>query len=103
MKSKKTESIKEFLERGGSITKVPAKVLTPKDYTHHPSAQGPAVILTLEDADLFYGEAKKSNKTKAKPRARIDLSALPEALRAKYVARAMEEAGLDEEDFKKEK
>jgi len=102
MKSK-TESIKEFLERGGTITKVPAKELTPKEYTHHPSAQGPAVIFTLEEADLFYGEPKKASKAKAKPRARIDLSALPEALRTKYVARAMEEAGLDEEDFKKEK
>lgn len=83
---KKTETISDFLARGGKITKVsynhPDSI---KDSIKSTSGGGPVTILTMDDADLFYGEHKVKKQTKKKVQSIIDISALPEALRKKYV------------------
>lgn len=93
MKIKKTETIAEYLARGGSITKLaPGETAKQIDVTRTTNVGGPAVILSLEDADLFYGEARKNSKPKkAKAEPTIDINALPEALRTKYLNRLKEE------------
>jgi hypothetical protein len=98
---KKTETIAEFLARGGKITKVASAEPTVKpESIRSTTAGGPAVFLSLGEADLFYGEhkAKKAKKSKAP----LDLSALPEELRKKYVDGVMngsdQEEGSSEED-----
>ncbi len=97
----KVESIDEYLARGGSISRVPAAVLEPIPDVIKKSAVGPAVFLSLDEADLFYGEARKNAKPKkAKPALKIDLDALPPALRSKFIAKLKEEAnggGYEEE------
>ena len=81
---KKTETIAEFLARGGAITLVPANPPTVKaDSIKSTSNGGPVTIMSMDEADLYYGEFK-ARKPK-KPATAIDLSALPEALRKKYV------------------
>lgn len=81
----KTETLAEFLARGGSITKVAENPPVVKvDSIKSTSAGGPAVLMTLDQADLYYGEHKQ-RKAKAKAKPTIDLSALPPELRKKYV------------------
>lgn len=97
---KKTETIAEFLARGGTITRVASPEPTHKSESiRSTTAGGPAVFLSLGEADLFYGEhkAKKAKKSKAP----MDLSALPEELRKKYVDGVMngdQEESTSEED-----
>ena len=80
----KRETVEEFLARGGVITRIPPQEQTVKtENIKSSSAGGPAVFLSLSEADLFYGEHKQKKPKKAK--AAIDLSALPEELRKKYV------------------
>ena len=82
---KKTETIAEFLARGGKITKVPPQAHLAKEQVKSTNP-GPAVIITMGEADLFYGEQKAGRKAvKKKAKATIDLSALPEELRRKFV------------------
>lgn len=102
VKSKKIETIEEYLARGGAINKI-NPVESPKqiEVVRKTIAGGPAVIMTLEEADLFYGEARKgSTPKKAKPTTKIDLSALPEALRMKFINKLKEEA--DGEEYEEE-
>jgi hypothetical protein len=104
MKTKrKTETIEEFLARGGSIRFIPPKQEETSDKVRKTTNGGPAIIMTLEDADLFYGEVKKGSKKSSKPSNNIDLSALPEALKNKFISRLKAEAeeyGEEgEEDF----
>jgi len=97
---KKVESIEEFLARGGVITVLPPEAKTLKEKpTKQDSNGGPAVILTLDEYDTYYGEVKTSKKKPKKPKATLDFNALPEHLRKKHVKRILEEAGLDEEDL----
>lgn len=99
MKSKrKTETLEEFLARGGSVQFCPPKKegATP-DVVRKTANGGPAVIMTLEEADLFYGEGKVRKKP-SKPSNNIDLSALPEALKNKFISKLMDEAEYGEED-----
>jgi len=97
---KKTETIAEFLARGGKITRVATPEPTTKpESIRSTTAGGPAVFLSLGEADLFYGEHKPKKPKKSK--AAMDLSALPEELRKKYVDGVMngnKEEGDDEED-----
>ena len=97
---KKTESVAEFLARGGKITIVPANQPTVKvDSIKSATNGGPAVIMSMDEADLYYGEFKAKKPKKKAPA--IDLSALPEALRKKYVDEvisAESEESEDEED-----
>ena len=81
---KKTETVAEFLARGGAITIVPANQPTAKIDSIKPNSNGgPATIMSMDEADLYYGEFKIRKAKKAT--STIDLSALPEALRKKYV------------------
>jgi hypothetical protein len=106
MSKKKTETIEEYLARGGKITKVPAA--EPKkqiEVVKKTTAGEPAIILTLEDASLYYGEQESGRKPK-KPKSSgptIDISKLPPELRNKYIAKLKENfSGEDyEEGFKK--
>jgi hypothetical protein len=41
--------------------------------------------MTMDDADLYYGEHKVRKAKKKSAGSTIDISALPEALRKKYV------------------
>lgn len=98
----KVETVEEYLARGGSVKKLPAvETIRQPDVTRKTVAGGPVTIMSLEEADLFYGEARKGSKPKkAKPSLKIDLSALPEALRAKFITKLKEEAdgeGYEEE------
>lgn len=95
----KVETVEEYLARGGSIKKLPpAETIRQPEVTRKTVAAGPANIMSLEEADLFYGEARKGSKPKkAKPSLKIDLNALPEALRAKFINKLKEEA--DGEDY----
>jgi hypothetical protein len=81
----KKETIAEFLARGGSITKVLSQEPVFKTEPVKRSApNGPAVIMSMGEADLYYGEYKPK-KVKKKSKSTIDISALPEELRIKYI------------------
>lgn len=100
--SKKTETIEEFLKRGGSIRRVPEVTREPQVDVIRKTVSGlPTVFLSLEEADLFHGEARKSSKPKKqKPSSKIDLDALPPALKAKFIAKLKEDSdgqGYEEE------
>lgn len=95
----KTETVAEFLARGGVIQKVAAQAPTVKpEGIKSSNNNGVATIISLEEADLYHGEAKarKAKKTVSK----IDISALPEALRKKYVDEVLSahQEEIDEEE-----
>lgn len=96
----KTQSVAEFLASGGTITRVPTAEREKQPDVLKTQSGGPAVFLSLAEADLFYGEARKGAKPKkVKSAPSIDLNALPEALRAKFIAKLKEESdGEFEED-----
>lgn len=98
----KVESVEEYLARGGSIQRLPQKSRDREvEVVRKTGAAGPAIFLSLDEADLFYGEARKGSKPKkAKPSLRIDLEALPPALRAKFIAKLKEE--VDGEGYEEE-
>jgi ribosomal protein S19E (S16A) len=98
----KVESIEEYLARGGSIKKLPSvETVRQPEVIRKLVTGGPVTIMSLEEADLFYGEARKGSKPKkAKPSLKIDLSALPEALRSKFINKLKEEA--DGENYEEE-
>jgi hypothetical protein len=82
---KKTETIAEFLARGGVIKKIATSESTVKqDSVKSTTGGGPAVIVSMGQAELYYGEYKPK-KTKKKAIATIDVSQLPEELRKKYI------------------
>ena len=82
---KKTETIAEYLARGGKITIIPpVQPVTKVEAMRLNKTGGPATIMSMDDADLYYGEFK-ARKPKKVANA-VDLSIhLPEALRKKYV------------------
>lgn len=93
----KTESIAEFLARGGKITQVPeGKTAAKAESVKSTSNGGPATIVTMDEADLYHGE-KKVKKAKKKVTSMLDISALPEELRKKYVDTLIQ-AETNEED-----
>ena len=98
----KVETVEEYLARGGSIKKLPAaEAIRQPDVIKKAVTGGPVIILSLEEADLFYGEARKgSQPKKAKLSVKIDLSALPEALRTKFITKLKEES--NGEDYQEE-
>ena len=82
----KRETFEEYLARGGKITKIPTKEAPDqRESVKSTAPPGPVVIMSLAQADLYYGERKVSKKTKVKVKPTIDLSALPPELRKKYV------------------
>lgn len=89
----KIESVDEFLARGKTITKLSPVISDPVISVHKTASAGaPAILMSLEEADLFYGEARKGSKPKKpKTSAKIDIDALPEALKSKFITRIKEE------------
>lgn len=104
-KSDKVETIDDFLARGGKINRVPTAAKEPQVEVIRKTVSGtPAVFLSLEEADLYHGEARKGAKQKKqKPSLKIDLNVLPPALKAKFIAKLKEDADGQgyEEEFEK--
>lgn len=98
-KPQKTETLAEYLARGGVINRIPVVVQepTPDVVKKSGSSSGASVFLSMDDADLYYGEVRKTLKAK-KPKSslKIDLNALPPALRTKFITKLKEEAGGEE-------
>lgn len=98
----KVESIEEYLARGGKVNRIPEASRDPvPDIVRKTVGGEPAVFLSLDEADLFYGTPNKGAKPKkSKPSLKIDLNALPPALRAKFIAKLKEE--VDGEEYYEE-
>ena len=86
----KKETLAEYLARGGKVTICPPAGPTTKTESVKITSKTNTIngentpIISTDDADLFYGEAKPKKAKKASNS--IDLSVhLPEALRKKYV------------------
>lgn len=98
----KIETVQEYIMRGGAIEKIPVVRFFSKSETiKQTGTGGPIVLMSLDEADLFYGEARKGAKPKKiKESSKIDLKALPENLRVKYINRLKEEMDVEfyEED-----
>lgn len=104
-KISKVETIQEYLFRGGAISRIPSVILKSEaDVTRKTTAGGPALFLSLEEADLFFGEAKKLKPKKAKPTLKINLNSLPPELRAKLISKLKEETDGEgfQEDLKED-
>jgi len=82
----KTETLKEFLDRGGKINKVNSNPITEDTkQVVKQSTKGVPTLLEYSDADLYYGTKPSKTKTSVKSiKAKIDISALPEELRKKF-------------------
>ena len=93
----KTESVEEYLIRGGKITVCTTNELSSNIRYVNITINGPATILSYEEADLLYGEAKpvKKEKSTAKPKIKVDINLLPEALRVKFLAK-LQKGSTDE-------
>jgi hypothetical protein len=90
----KAESIEEYLTRGGVVKRLPSIELKPKVNVIRTTNQGgPAVFLSLEEADLFFGEssAKKTANPKKKVEPSISLKDIPTGLH-KFIHK-LEEGG----------
>jgi hypothetical protein len=80
---KKQESVKDYLARGGTITRVPSAASKTTETAIYVAKSGHSAIMTYESADLYYGETKANHKPPAKQtkKPNIDFSALPEELK----------------------
>ena len=100
---KTTETLEQFLARGGKVNKVPAGVSTKNAAAAKPETVksskggGPAVIVSMDEADLYHGETK-ARKAKKKITPTIDISALPEELRKKYIDTVLNDQEKDEDE-----
>lgn len=100
---KQVETIQEYLARGGSVKRIPAVMLEAQPEVVRKTAQsGVATFLTLDEADLFFGEPSKRKPKKMKQQQmKIDLDVLPPALRSKFISKLKEEVNGEgyEEDL----
>jgi len=79
LSTKKTETVAEYLARGGKIQVVPPGESKSKDSVNVKSTVvGPANIMTYEDADRYYGEKKERKSKKPAKEPNINLASLPE-------------------------
>lgn len=88
----KTESIEEFFKRGGTITQAePNKKDTP-NMIRSTTKEGAAVFLSLEDADLFYGEESGNKKIKKEKEKidKINFWLLPRPAQLSYLSKLKE-------------
>lgn len=87
---KKTETIAEFLARGGTIARVSPSQDLSKNEKVKPTNNGPVTIMSMDEADLYYGEFKEKKAKSKQPKTNGFSSvkeykdALPEELRKKY-------------------
>jgi hypothetical protein len=100
MHNKKTESLTEYLARGGKINKLPHVDKKKQEDVARKPISGVALIMTLDDAALFYSDSEPPKKKKEKKTtSKLDLSALPAALREKFLKKIRDEGvDYDEED-----
>lgn len=95
---KKTESIEEFLARGGKITIVPnKKANSDLKQAYATGDKSVVTILTMDEAALFFGEVDKKEPLKIKRNRSpiLDVGALPAHLKSKFVDRVLD---IDEQD-----
>ena len=87
MKKKgKVETLAEYLTRGGTIKRLePGSEDSQREVVKQVTG-GPIKILTMDEAELYLGEIKPRKAAKPKT-STLDLSALPEALRKKFIDR----------------
>ena len=93
----KKETIAEFLARGGEIKKIPMKSYLRSDTVKPLPLSGEASFMSMEEADLFYGESKPK-KTSNKKQSTIDIMMLPEELRQKYLKGMLNEQDEEESE-----
>lgn len=65
---KKTESLQDFLERGGKIEKLDPVEPEEKEVTVRKTTTGPATIYNLTEGELLFSEKRKKRKKKQKPK-----------------------------------
>jgi hypothetical protein len=96
----KTETVQEFLARGGKITKLPSNMENELSdgQVKKLAAQGPAKIITMDEADLFHGE-KSVRKGRKKQQPSLDIQVLPEPLKQKLLSRITDK---DEDEEKQQ-
>lgn len=96
----KTESLKEFLDRGGKITALAPYSKEEVKQAVKQNNQGPPTILTYDDIDLYYGEQRASKKRSSvkSSKAKIDIDSLPEELRKKFFNVEEQQEDEDAED-----
>jgi hypothetical protein len=94
----KTESIAEFLARGGQITLVTKSELKDGEVVRPVAISGYASILSTADADLYHGESKPRKNKKKKKVVSIDISALPEELRVRFIDPLLNGEDNDDEE-----
>jgi len=78
---KKTETMEEFIARGGEVTIVPAEEVQEPTPMIRGTTGGLPTIMSLSDGAYYFGETRKKNKTpvtKEQFTDRVSNSALPE-------------------------
>jgi hypothetical protein len=79
---KKTETIQEFLARGGKIKVIPPNYSDAKEANVKSTVVGPAVLMSLEDADQFYGtKTVRKKKEKQVDLTKINVDNIPDDLK----------------------
>lgn len=80
--AKKTETIAEYLARGGKIQVLPPAYTESKDANVKSTVVGPAVLMSLEDADQFYGtKTVRKKKEKQIDLTKINVDNIPDDLK----------------------
>lgn len=76
----KKETIEEFLQRGGKITKLPPQKPPSEEAQTVFQTSPSGGLMSLSDGGLFYAEKKKHKKRKKEKPISINLAALPPSL-----------------------
>lgn len=98
MQNKYTESLEEYIARGGKINKIPKGEEKKQENVFRKPISGIELIISLDDASLFYGAGEPPKKKKeTKPTSKLDLNALPPALKEKFLKKLRDE-GVDYEE-----
>jgi len=76
------ESVEEFIKRGGTINRLPPVEVIEDPFTIKPKHQFTSDLLSLGEAEFFFGEnrAKKSNKNTEKFFSMLETSKVPKHL-----------------------
>ena len=78
----KTESMEEFIARGGVVAKCPVVKIAEEMQNVRSMATGPAKLMSLEEGEVMYGEkTTRKKKDKVVDLTGIEVENIPEALR----------------------
>lgn len=102
MASKKTESVEEYMARGGVITLIPTVVSEIKSVVPKKNLIGCASMMSMEEAELFYSETRLKPKVKKNKAPKIDISALPPGIKSKFIDKLIDGETDEDEDEEKE-